>query len=634
MSYVPRTSTRTRTVKVLTPELTIASRDSIKTSPAVAATTPPASKPVTETSEPESEEIPMAAIEAGSPRPEPVLDGETSGKEDRDILGTTLEGKLSNGTPSETKDKDAVVVLAETPQSEQKLVIASASAPKPTGAVSLSPGLLKLKPASVPVKSAVVAPHAGTFIHPAPKTGVPFKRKLNFDITNGTVTKQIKTETLKVIPGIVHASSSSLAGDVKPIFSAVTPATGAGGTPVGATSSSAAAVPGVQVVKITMPGAPNTTTPILKKDFKAPAPPTGVAATPTLKRSVPRKLSGRTSATASRSSSVSGDNDDSDDDSNGMSSSRFDSSLNVITKKFFELFKNSPDGIVDLNEASSQLHVPKRRIYDITNVLEGIGLTKKKSKNRVEWINKDGSIQEEEDSSDEDRALNQALEDVEKLTLELFRKEKKHLYVRPEALKEIDYVHNKTIICVKKRADTKLIVYPSDPRRLSIGTTADYSQQMWLVPTFLWPGWEAGGETVRAAEMLMSPIKQESIELPPEIKQEPIDETALLDDTLDTTLNNSICSNSEAGMVFNDSMLTVSELSDSTCGAGHSQTDSDYSQIDYSLSPQKYWPLPASPNSVNPPPELLAMEPFEGFDFMFGLDLSEEGFGEMLQLNL
>lgn len=37
--------------------------------------------------------------------------------------------------------------------------------------------------------------------------------------------------------------------------------------------------------------------------------------------------------------------DTDDDDSNGMSASRFDSSLNVITKKFFELFKNAPDGV-------------------------------------------------------------------------------------------------------------------------------------------------------------------------------------------------------------------------------------------------------------------------------------------------
>ena len=35
--------------------------------------------------------------------------------------------------------------------------------------------------------------------------------------------------------------------------------------------------------------------------------------------------------------------------------------------------------------AAEQLAVKKRRIYDITNVLEGIGLIEKKSKNNIQW---------------------------------------------------------------------------------------------------------------------------------------------------------------------------------------------------------------------------------------------------------
>ena len=33
----------------------------------------------------------------------------------------------------------------------------------------------------------------------------------------------------------------------------------------------------------------------------------------------------------------------------------------------------------------SSLQVQKRRIYDITNVLEGINLIEKKSKNNIQW---------------------------------------------------------------------------------------------------------------------------------------------------------------------------------------------------------------------------------------------------------
>ena len=53
------------------------------------------------------------------------------------------------------------------------------------------------------------------------------------------------------------------------------------------------------------------------------------------------------------------------------SKSRQDNSLGILTKKFIHLIKNSPDNTVDLNEAVKALNVQKRRIYDITNVLEG-----------------------------------------------------------------------------------------------------------------------------------------------------------------------------------------------------------------------------------------------------------------------
>lgn len=66
--------------------------------------------------------------------------------------------------------------------------------------------------------------------------------------------------------------------------------------------------------------------------------------------------------------------------------SRYDTSLNLTTKRFLDLLAQSPDGVVDLNWASQVLDVQKRRIYDITNVLEGIRLISKKSKNNIQWL--------------------------------------------------------------------------------------------------------------------------------------------------------------------------------------------------------------------------------------------------------
>jgi transcription factor E2F3 len=63
---------------------------------------------------------------------------------------------------------------------------------------------------------------------------------------------------------------------------------------------------------------------------------------------------------------------------------RYDSSLGLLTKKFVSLIQSAPEGVLDLNQAATMLGVQKRRIYDITNVLEGIGLIEKRSKNNIQ----------------------------------------------------------------------------------------------------------------------------------------------------------------------------------------------------------------------------------------------------------
>ena len=47
--------------------------------------------------------------------------------------------------------------------------------------------------------------------------------------------------------------------------------------------------------------------------------------------------------------------------------------------------EEAEEGVLDLNKAAEALHVQKRRIYDITNVLEGIGLIGKCGKNNVRF---------------------------------------------------------------------------------------------------------------------------------------------------------------------------------------------------------------------------------------------------------
>lgn len=68
-----------------------------------------------------------------------------------------------------------------------------------------------------------------------------------------------------------------------------------------------------------------------------------------------------------------------------LGQSRYDSSLGLLTKKFVHILRGSPGKSLDLNRAAQELGVQKRRIYDITNVLEGIGLIQKEGKNHVAW---------------------------------------------------------------------------------------------------------------------------------------------------------------------------------------------------------------------------------------------------------
>ncbi|XP_040010564.1 transcription factor E2F4-like isoform X2 [Xiphias gladius] len=62
-------------------------------------------------------------------------------------------------------------------------------------------------------------------------------------------------------------------------------------------------------------------------------------------------------------------------------------SLHVLAARFVTLLQEAEGGVLDLKEAVRVLAVgQKRRIYDITNVLEGIGLIMKISKSIVKWM--------------------------------------------------------------------------------------------------------------------------------------------------------------------------------------------------------------------------------------------------------
>lgn len=151
---------------------------------------------------------------------------------------------------------------------------------------------------------------------------------------------------------------------------------------------------------------------------------------------------------------------------------RYDTSLGLLTKKFVDLLQESPDGSVDLNIASAKLNVQKRRIYDITNVLEGIGILEKKSKNNIQWKcgkNADGNssfgfANEAANKQLELELLEQKENHLDEL-IKSIREEinaqfqnTSHAYVTNSDLKNIDIFKDQTVIVIKAPPEAKLMV--------------------------------------------------------------------------------------------------------------------------------------------------------------------------------
>ncbi|XP_043272327.1 transcription factor E2F2 [Venturia canescens] len=145
---------------------------------------------------------------------------------------------------------------------------------------------------------------------------------------------------------------------------------------------------------------------------------------------------------------------------------RYDTSLSLLTKKFINLVESSNDGVVDLNVASEKLEVQKRRIYDITNVLEGIGILEKKSKNNIQW--KGGQLpgerndildlrREVADLEAKENTLDRLIHGAEKNLRELCR-DRHYAYVTYHDLRSVVAYRDQAIMAVKAPPEATLHV--------------------------------------------------------------------------------------------------------------------------------------------------------------------------------
>ena len=162
-------------------------------------------------------------------------------------------------------------------------------------------------------------------------------------------------------------------------------------------------------------------------------------------------------------------------------SQKNDGSLSQTAKRFVEYLQKSPESTVDLNITAFKIQCPKRRLYDITNVLEGVGLLEKVSKNVVQWTAKeielnqvqisslkDVNAQLEQDEKQLDNAINELHnlydQEIENCINARFG------YVTHDAVTKLDLGKERLLIFANGPRNTELSLYSPDKLALRSST--------------------------------------------------------------------------------------------------------------------------------------------------------------------
>lgn len=160
-------------------------------------------------------------------------------------------------------------------------------------------------------------------------------------------------------------------------------------------------------------------------------------------------------------------NDKSTESEYGVSSRRDENSLFSLTKKFIGLIVSSPEQLINITQAAEILQVGKRRIYDITNVLEGLKMISKWSVNSVKWIGgntdeilstRENVSQDEGKQARDEEKLNEEIDRLNREIADLSLSEKniENAYVTYDDLQELKIFQNKLVFAVKAPVDTAM----------------------------------------------------------------------------------------------------------------------------------------------------------------------------------
>ncbi|XP_029701448.1 transcription factor E2F3 isoform X2 [Takifugu rubripes] len=155
---------------------------------------------------------------------------------------------------------------------------------------------------------------------------------------------------------------------------------------------------------------------------------------------------------------------------------RHDTSLCFLTQRVCMILRDSCSRVIDLNALAKTLKVPKRRLYDVTNVLEGISLARKKSKNHIEWLGNKSDILSHEmniliqTERKLDELINSCTGQLHQMSHNTYTQ--RFAYLTYEDVQRIPNLKEQTVIVIKAPPGTKLEVpHPVESLQVHLAST-------------------------------------------------------------------------------------------------------------------------------------------------------------------
>ena len=166
-----------------------------------------------------------------------------------------------------------------------------------------------------------------------------------------------------------------------------------------------------------------------------------------------------------------------------------ENSLGQLTKNFIHYIKTTGKKSININDLVNELSVKKRRIYDITNVLQGIGFLQKSGKNEIIWTKTINNKSKSKKKSSNSKKVNQS--NKQKSNLEILEQDEfkldneinsfkdefnsiakkeefpKYGYVTKNDLKELSINDNLNLVLIKASKGTTMSILNKNDIKLA-----------------------------------------------------------------------------------------------------------------------------------------------------------------------